>query len=868
MLRKVKVKIKKAELGASIDRAPNGFNSKELPTNTDIDRYSQKNISVGKTLTAVPREEANLEAEGGETAVTNLNKDGIPEQYNIKGARHSNGGVPLNLPEESFIFSDTAEMKIKDPDLLKFFNMPPKKGGYTPAEIAKKYDLNKYKKILLDEDSDKLQRETAEMMIANYNGKLAQLALIQESMKGFPQGIPKIAFPYLEKMGIDPNQLMGTQGEQEQPDEQQVSKYGSEIKNGLRKVRLRKAQGGEEVNNHGAVGSLERYDWDGSWPKGQSLPINPSKHESGYPAPYGNPYYGMPQDPNMTVTFPTISTKTTKVQNVPTNATRHDESNKNYDPSKVKAGDYVKGADGKWRKATGLTGGGVRGGSFSGPDNYKQFYGTDIKEDVAAAKQILEEKAKQKGSGITKVGNKFNFAKGAEDVLTLEEKALVTKLAGYQGEKGYGAKEHGLELGSQNFNKYGFVGFVDPELLEYQNWKSKKENWNKKESDFKQLSAEDKKTNRVAYLKKLNYTDEEINNLGDKLEDPSKLYTPEFVGKPTYKDGQFSGDPNSLVARTQKSFGKEQFRPYKADDYLFGWEHADFYQEDKPQMSYENVAEEDAAAIAGDPLKAQRYTGDEVAPWFLQDVVNTWGSAADLARRKKYMPWQASPELYLPEPTYYDPTRQLAANAEQANIQTQGAASFAGPQAFSARSARIQGQAARQAADILGQYDTMNVGVANQFEQQRAQLKNQDAIRRGLDATQLYDKTTIANQMYDAERDAARQALRTSYRDAISNRANAQVMNSLYPQYHIDPSTGGMMTWMGGRDIHPSQDNQGDLLGEMANLRSTYPGWTERAYQDAAKQKLGMVQENNPYDMAEYQAQQAAMMQEVNPYQT
>ena len=32
-------------------------------------------------------------------------------------------------------------MMIKDPMILKMFNKPPKKGGYTPAEIAKKYDI-------------------------------------------------------------------------------------------------------------------------------------------------------------------------------------------------------------------------------------------------------------------------------------------------------------------------------------------------------------------------------------------------------------------------------------------------------------------------------------------------------------------------------------------------------------------------------------------------------------------------------------------------------------------------------------------------------------------------------------------------------
>ena len=62
------------------------------------------------TLTAVPRDEANLEAEGGETVYGDINGDGMPEHQIIKGPRHAQGGVPLSLPEDTFIFSDTRGM--------------------------------------------------------------------------------------------------------------------------------------------------------------------------------------------------------------------------------------------------------------------------------------------------------------------------------------------------------------------------------------------------------------------------------------------------------------------------------------------------------------------------------------------------------------------------------------------------------------------------------------------------------------------------------------------------------------------------------------------------------------------------------------
>jgi hypothetical protein len=157
------------------------------------DMPETKSELVKNTISSVPRELANVEAEGGETVYGDLDGDGGMEHMKINGPRHSQGGTPLNLPEGSFIFSDTAKMKIKDPEVLKYFGLPAKKGGYTPAEIAKRYDINKYKAIMEDENSDELNKNTAQLMVENYNKKLAYLSMVQESMKGFPQGVPEVA---------------------------------------------------------------------------------------------------------------------------------------------------------------------------------------------------------------------------------------------------------------------------------------------------------------------------------------------------------------------------------------------------------------------------------------------------------------------------------------------------------------------------------------------------------------------------------------------------------------------------------------------------------------------------------------------------
>ena len=163
---------------------------------------------VNESMSAVPRDEANLEAEGGETAFGPISGQSIPDHIKITGKRHHEGGVPLNLPDDTFVFSDTASLKINDQSILAMFNKTPKKGGHTPAELAKPYNISKYKGILLDPDTGKLERNTATIMIKNYIMKLGALALVQESMKGFPQGIPEMARPYMEANGISEEDLM------------------------------------------------------------------------------------------------------------------------------------------------------------------------------------------------------------------------------------------------------------------------------------------------------------------------------------------------------------------------------------------------------------------------------------------------------------------------------------------------------------------------------------------------------------------------------------------------------------------------------------------------------------------------------------
>ena len=171
------------------------------------DIYNQGN-NVRRTLKPTSRTQADLEAEKGETIITNLGNDVNTEFYTIGGKPHSQGGTPVSIPDDSFIFSKDKKMKITDKDILELLSMHDKKSGYTPAEISKKFDMNKYIAILNNKLATPLEKETAKLMIKKNNESLGKLAVVQESMKGFNEGIPAVAQTFMGKYNITPEELI------------------------------------------------------------------------------------------------------------------------------------------------------------------------------------------------------------------------------------------------------------------------------------------------------------------------------------------------------------------------------------------------------------------------------------------------------------------------------------------------------------------------------------------------------------------------------------------------------------------------------------------------------------------------------------
>lgn len=240
-----------------INKLPKGFH--RMPDGTIMRDSDHQKMEAGgqPVLGPTPRSAANLEAEKGETVVTDLDNNNIPEKYNIGGKKHSEGGTPLNLPPKSFIFSDHRSMAIKGEELKKFIPGTSKK-SMTPAQISKlkRFDMTGDNEVLKDENADMMAKATAERNIQSKLVGLGELAMAQESKKDFKDGIPEIALPFLKRKGVTPEQVEMINAEMEQVGmmQEMVAKFGKEVyAKGGEKKKLTKYQTRGQVSEQKVI---------------------------------------------------------------------------------------------------------------------------------------------------------------------------------------------------------------------------------------------------------------------------------------------------------------------------------------------------------------------------------------------------------------------------------------------------------------------------------------------------------------------------------------------------------------------------------------------------------------------------------------
>jgi hypothetical protein len=920
MYYKVKIKsLPKAKVGYQVDGSLKNDVTSFGGKNNGLQDHS--NVKVTKSITAVPRKDANLEAEGGETVIGNIDGSKIPSFFNIEGPRHTKGGVPLNLPDDSFIFSDTRAMMINDPVLLKMFNMPTKKGGYTPAEMSKKFDINRYREILQDRNSDKLDIKTAEMMIKNYVIKLGALALAQESRKGFPQGIPKLSEPYMEANGITEEDLIP---QKENPKDQQQSNNNGA---GNKKEKTKEmpngeptAQPQEEMMQYGGgIRRLRRAQKGG--PKDTIIyPPGDSEYMNQPPLNYDilemlnnkrrleyNDYMRDQRDPTNINNAPPAyrerflaKPKTVQAQEGMQQPSEEEMMMMQQQQAQQEQQPQQGGQDQQMMQIMQQVAEALQQGAqpeeltaellqgqvppeaimqifaqLGMPENQvqqlvmsvmQQMQGGQEQDPRQQQQQMSEEdmmamqqqdprqmqQAPMAAYGMSMggydmpdymaYGGSLRKAQNGEEVKgktgNIKAGKVETIGPGYTRTTTTSGKEAGYKLteGEKRANAKGAIsggGGGRPSA----GWEDAICEMIKAGATYEQLTNPDvafeftgsRKTHMAPGAKSKAIFDR-CNVNASKFEDKEEAVYIDKGGKKCIcldKDGKAILDengaeiPTSLDPTTGECIQDDPKCNPKADC-VPG---SDKYKEEKAKCDAKGLEfdgpkcqckEKKEECTPGTDLYNSRKAicdekGEEFDPstcdcipippprkppeWWLQDNVNVMGAASDLASVKKYMPWEARVDLEEPRPTFLDPTRELAAQSEQANIASQASASFAGAQGLGARNAATQGNAAAQAANTLSNINNQNVNIANQFEGTQVGIRNQESMLNQQMANRVYDKNTIANQQFDNAKLQGRQNLRNSYNTAVTNKWKTDALNQMYPNYQTEAGPGGRVTY-------------------------------------------------------------------------
>jgi hypothetical protein len=779
------------------------YNTPALMGGLDRNKSNQ-NAKATRTIGAVPREQANLEAEGGETVVGDLTGIGIPQHYTISGPRHAQGGVPMDLPDNSFIFSDFNQMTIKDPTALEYFGKAVKKGGkvkgYTPAEIAKQYDNNKNIETLKNKNSDKLDRKTAELNLRNNNMKLGALALLQEAKKGFENGIPELSYPYLEKLGINPEEMFGQQ-EQGLPQ----AKKGGAVK------KLRKKQDGgmmpppemmqQQQMQDPMMGQAPQQD-----PMQQVMMMVQQMMEQGA-APedvvmelLNNQVppdvivqvltqMGMPQEQAVQIIQGVMSQE----QGMP---------EQGMDPSMMQGQGMTPDMMPAMDPGMAM----MQMGGASSDDSLIQEIMSAL-DQGASPEEVIEfliqqgmpeQEASQMVMGLVQRASSQTqptMYKGGE----LPKAQEGVTINPYETAK----TEAGNTTPTGKSNKYSTR---NQEIKEYlAQWETlipgiSKMSEGNAQAEIYDWNLENNPDAIKAMWKEFGLTKKGLND--PKLKELSK-------------DGVISdevlNDKEKLKllkdAYVDNYFGARQMVPKKT------------IVEDKDKDNVED--KDDPKNKLKDKLKTnivvrpditdpniQGVRSPDVAEWTATDINNFIGAVRDKQSIKSYYPYADSFSPQFTDPTFYDPSRELAAQAEQANILTQGMGQFVGPQALSARAAQIQGQGAKQAADTLGRYNNLNVGLANQVDAQNVQIANQAQQYNQAKAQELYDKGVITQQQRDNANRQADAVIRQGFAQGWKNASDIAMLNANQEQYKVDPYTGTIFHTGVQRPFDPVQQGK------------------------------------------------------------
>jgi hypothetical protein len=708
-----------------------------------MNQNSDDNSEVTDSIEEVPREQANIEAEGGETALIPYQKDGTYIHKKIKGNRHTEGGVPLNVPEGTFIYSDTKKMKLGGPVLQMFGKSEKSTKKFTPATLAKQYNIDKYKAILDDPKSDPIKKRTAELMLQNFQKKLSQLALVQESKKGFPQGIPEVARDYYQQMqqAEQAKQTSAPQNQIQQPQEAQEQQQGQDVDQDMEQ--------GEQPQAMYGMG----FRYGGGTPETRALGDDLSIANA------ARRIYLNPGDLDNWMNQVGRINPITQI-------------------------------------ARGISSGIVNTGAFLGNRN--------LQHEVDNTDSIYQnQKRLLQSRGVPfEYGGGLRRFKGDVDGST------------FYGPSG--TKYNGAGSGNPpdiNFNKY-----YNPDLP----------------------LSKDQQFNIYA-----NTLPKSINNIAEYTSNPDN-----WVKFPSWEEDKSIPDEYKKTS-IPKVPGNESTSIDPKDAQQGSVNSAGYPMETAINYNYKNKSSLDQPYDGTYKNKTTNtaYDNNFSDKWGMPDKLNLLNSFINMASVKRSTPFEPAVKLDRAETYYTDPSRALAANAEQMNAARQSAAMFAGPQS---RYSFNNGQYGANAANIIGQYAMQNVGIGNTAAQQNAAINNQQMQYDVQRTKRLYDAGVIGEQQYQNAKRQSRAAILQAYgqgEEESANRFNLSQFQS--PYYGVDSRN--RVRFKSGQartDFFNAKNNQDtNPFFQMVNMLMNDPnGKNQLTYKEAveaAAKIYGRQQMNN-----------------------
>jgi hypothetical protein len=747
--------------------------------------------SVRYSLSSVPRDKANIEAEGGETVLTDLNNDNQFGLYNIRGPRHSKGGVPMYLPEQSFIYSDTDKMRFDQTEMAEYGIES--KSKMTPAQISKKYDLNKYYGAMKDQYADEITARSSELMLKKNMMGLSKLAFGQELKKKFEDGVPLAAHPYLVSIGEDPIEFTAKVENitRQQAQMKAIAALPPEQQQQLLQLQEMMAQVDQQQPQQQEQSFEDPSMQDPSMQEQQLAMADEDVMAMGDPN-QGMARYGREIDMYQ-------EGKEKPVNPLPKDHPQYAEVQKDLDSGEFEL---------------------VKGDVVNGKQQYslKKIAKLDPKFEAERNTQLGKQKTtgqNQKGTGSVSIYG--------EDIAG-QEKAFQENPKGiYQ----YGRLSQGTrpELQGEVNGVFGSADIKTPEskadfmdrwgdvVATIPGFDYDKDGKDPQWGEFQKKAEETRKKEHIAAF------------------GSDKGYVPYWKQKGTkgYKPGEDFDSRLGLHTYNAPRFKVGEAEPA---DRTFG---VDIPEKEK--------------TFEIPPVN--KYTPPE-GQWWRQDENNL--QALGLIDDNLYLPW--APDAGPAKIDYVLNDWRGRANAALSSQNTMAGALAGAGGVQAVASSNIQGTALDDIAQNIDRVNMSNVGIMNQVAPMQAQLNMKvDDVNQARNMA-VYDNTQKTLQNHDNFLNWKIGKQAELENTALTNRANTYNLNTLYDNYAIDPTTGGPIGFKGNKafqKVKPQGDRQEQFLNDYTKLKKNLPADT-KVDEWFAKMYFGLGANETP-DMTNYQAE-------------